>query len=529
MRRWNGWGDEAQAFPLPPNALPFLGARAGAPTPPRDAALADVLRTVPASRIKANGFDTSPEMRVRHSRGQSYPDWVLLRTGAPGPFVDGVALPASHDEAAAALKRARELGAIVIPYGGGTSVVGHLTVPKTDRPVISISLERMNRLLSLDPESLVARFGAGTPGPEVEAQLAPNGLLLGHFPQSYDYSTVGGWVVTRSSGQQSLRYGRIEQLFHAGRLATFKGEFRVGGMPASSAGQDLRECVMGSEGRIGLLTEVSVRVRPIPEHEAFHAVFFPTWDAGLTAIRTLAQGDAGLSLARLSNEVETETQLALAGHPSLIRWLERYLKMRGVGAGKVMLLLGASGSTRTVKRVLGDALSLCRSYRGVHAGRRPGAAWVRNRFRSAYLRNSLWDAGYAVDTMETCLEWPRVTPYMRAVEDAARGAFAAEKVRVHAYTHLSHVYRQGCSVYSTFVWPAAGDRERDLALWSRFKKAVSDAIVAHRGTISHQHGVGADHAAYLAAEKGPAGMELMRAMAREFDPDGLLNPGKLLP
>jgi alkyldihydroxyacetonephosphate synthase len=354
-------------------------------------------------------------------------------------------------------------------------------------------------------------------------------MLLGHFPQSYDYSTVGGWVVTRSSGQQSLRYGRIENLFHAGRLATFKGEFHVGGVPASSAGQDLRECVLGSEGRIGLLTEVAVRVRPMPEREEFHAVFFPDWDSALTAIRTLAQGDAGLSLARLSNEVETETQLALAGHPSLIRWLERYLRMRGVGAGKVMLLIGASGNTLAVRRALAGALSFCKTYRGIHAGQRPGAAWVRNRFRSAYLRNSLWDAGYAVDTMETCLEWPRVTPYMRAVEQAARDAFAADDVRVHAYTHLSHVYRQGCSAYSTFVWPAAGDRERELARWSRFKHAVSETIVKFRGTISHQHGVGADHAPYLAAEKGAVGIDLMRAIAREFDPDGLLNPGKLIP
>jgi alkyldihydroxyacetonephosphate synthase len=287
--------------------------------------------------------------------------------------------------------------------------------------------------------------------------------------------------------------------------------------------------VLGSEGRLGLLTEVAVRVRRIPEREAFHAVFFPDWDAGLTAIRELAQSDVGLSLARLSNEVETETQLALAGHAALIRWLERYLELRGAGVGKVMLLLGASGSSRTVRRALGDARSVCRAHGGVHAGQRPGAAWVKNRFRSAYLRNSLWEAGYAVDTMETCLEWPRVTAYMRAVEQAARDAFAANQVRVHAYTHLSHVYRQGCSVYSTFVWAAAGDRDRELERWSRFKRSVSETIVRFGGTISHQHGVGSDHAPYLAAEKGAAGMDLLRAMAREFDPDGQLNPGKLIP
>lgn len=527
MRRWNGWGDSAQDYPLTDDARHFLRERLGEPRPVRDATLEDALRAVPASRLAGGPFDTDPTTRLRHARGHSYPDWVAMRAGQLGPFPDAVATPATHDEAAAALAEARRRGAVVIPYGGGTSVVGHLTVPHGERPVLSLSLERMDRLLDLDESSWLARFGAGTPGPQVEAQLAQRGYLLGHFPQSYDYSTVGGWVVTRSSGQQSLRYGRIEQLFHAGRLATLKGELRVGGVPASAAGPDLREAVLGSEGRLGVLTEAVVRVRPLAEHEVFHAVFFPSWDQGFEAIRALGRSELPLSMLRLSNEVETETQLALAGHARLIAWLERYLRLRGAGAGKVMLLVGVTGSAAQVRRGLGEALALARQHHGVHAGARPGAGWVKNRFRSAYLRNSLWEAGYAVDTMETCLNWPQVTAYMRAVEQAARAAFAADDERVHAYTHLSHVYRQGCSVYSTFVWRASGDPARERERWARFKRAVSGAIVQAGGTISHQHGVGADHAPYLPAEKGPAGMDLIRAVAREFDPDGLLNPGKL--
>ena len=528
MRRWNGWGDSAQDFPLTDDARGFLRQRLGEPRPVHDATLEAALRAVPPSRLAGSKlFATDPEVRLRHARGQSFPDWLALRSGVAGPFPDAVALPTTHDEVAAALDEARRRGATVIPYGGGTSVVGHLAVPADDRPVLSLSLERLDRLLELDETSWLARFGAGTPGPQVEAQLAQRGYLLGHFPQSYDYSTVGGWVVTRSSGQQSLRYGRIEQLFHAGRLATLKGELRVGGVPASSAGPDLRECVLGSEGRVGLLTEATVRVRPLPEREVFHAVFFPGWEQGLAAIRALGQGEPPLSMLRLSNEVETETQLALAGHARLIGWLERYLQLRGAGTGKVMLLLGATGSAGVVRRALGDALALARRHGGVHAGARPGAGWVKNRFRSAYLRNSLWEAGYAVDTMETCLNWPQVTAYMRAVEQAARAAFEADGERVHAYTHLSHVYRQGCSVYSTYVWRASGDAARELERWTRFKRVVSETVVKFGGTISHQHGVGADHAPYLPAEKGAVGIDLIRAMARELDPDGLLNPGKL--
>jgi len=528
VRRWNGWGDSASDYPLTADALAFLRERIGPPTAPRDATLEDTLRGVPRSRLEPSPrLDTGAEARLRHARGQSFPDWIALRAGRPGPVPDAVALPASHDETADALAQARQLGAAVIPYGGGTSVVGHLAVPESDRPVVSLSLERLDRLIDLDETALLARFGAGTPGPQVEAQLAGKGYLLGHFPQSYELSTIGGWVVTRSSGQQSLRYGRIENLFHSGRVATFKGEWRVGGVPASSAGPDLRECLMGSEGRLGLLTEVGARIRPLAQRETFHAVFCPSWQQGIAAMRALAQGEIALSLLRLSNEVETETQLGLAGHPHLIAWLERYLRLRGVGSGKVMLLLGLTGAARAVQRGLREALAVTRAHRGVHAGAKPGAGWVKNRFRSAYLRNSLWDVGYGVDTMETCLNWPQVTAYMRAVEQAAREVFQREGERVHAYTHLSHVYRQGCSAYSTFVWRLCGDPDRELERWTRFKQAVSGTIVKHGGTISHQHGVGADHAPYLPAEKGQAGMDLLRAMAREFDPDGLLNPGKL--
>lgn len=527
MRRWNGWGDSALDYPLTDDARRFLAARIGEPLPVRDASLDEALQAVPASRLEGAGFDSGAETRLRHARGQSYADWVAMRSGRLGPFPDAVALPTSHEEVADCLARAQRAGALVIPYGGGTSVVGHLAVPAQARPVLSLSLERMDRLLELDETSWLARFGAGTPGPAIEAQLARRGFMLGHFPQSYELSTLGGWVVTRSSGQQSLRYGRIEQLFHAGRLATLRGELRVGGVPASAGGPDLREAVLGSEGRLGVLTEATARVRPRAEREVFHALFFPSWEQGAAAIRALGQTELPLSMLRLSNEVETETQLALAGHATLVAWLERYLRLRGAGPGKVMLLLGITGAGRAVRGALGEALSLARRHGGVHAGTRPGAGWVKNRFRSAYLRNSLWEAGYAVDTMETCLNWPQVTPYMRAVEQAARDVFAADGERLHAYTHLSHVYRQGCSVYSTFVWRACGDPERELARWARFKRAVSQTIVQFGGTISHQHGVGQDHAPYLPAEKGEQGIALIRAMARELDPEGLLNPGKL--
>ena len=529
MRRWNGWGDDSDNYVLTDDARAFVRGRVGDGKPRLDASLEAALRSVPDSRINGSTiFSTDPAVRLHHARGQSFPDWIAMKAGRMGPYADGVASPASHDEAAAALTEAKKLGAVVIPYGGGTSVVGHLNVPVTDRPVVNISLEKLNQLQSVDERSLTAVLSAGTPGPQVEAQLKSHGYLVGHLPQSYEYSTIGGWVVTRSSGQQSLRYGRIENLFAAGRMITPRGELTVGGHPASSAGPDLREAVMGSEGRFGLLTEVTARIRRLPEIEEFRAVFFPSWDSGIETVRQLAQSDIALSMLRLSNEIETETQLALvSGHRSAVDWLQRYLRFRGIGKGQCMLMIGLTGLAGQVSRARGDALSICRKHGGVHVGTMIGRAWAKNRFRGPYLRNTLWEAGYAVDTVETAINWPKATSLMRAIEQAARDSLARENERVHAFTHLSHVYRQGCSIYSTFVFRCADSVEADYERWHRLKSKVSETIVAHGGTISHQHGVGADHAPYLPAEKGQLGMDLIRAMARELDPQGIMNPGKL--
>ncbi|WP_420465745.1 FAD-binding oxidoreductase [Panacagrimonas sp.] len=528
MRRWNGWGEAEQSVALGSQALAFLRERIGPGQASPEAELDAVLRHVAASRLQLAGFDVSPETRLRHARGHSYRDWLALKYGRIGPVADAVASPATHEEARGLLQQAREAGAVVIPWGGGTSVVGHLDVPvDSDRPVLNLSLQHMNRLLDCDSTTRLARFGAGVAGPQIEAQLRDLGLMLGHYPQSFEYSTLGGWVVTRSSGQQSLRYGRIEQLFAAGRLATARGDLEVGGVPASSAGPDLREFVLGSEGRLGVLTEATVRLRPLPEREDFHAVFFPTWDQGVLAVRNLVQADLPLSMLRLSNESETETQLTLSGHDKAITWLKRYLKLRGSGVKPVMLVMGVTGLNREVLRTRRESLTVCKLARGVHAGRMIGAGWAKNRFRGPYLRNALWEAGYGADTVETCVNWPQLTPLMRAIEQAATDVMAQDDERVHAFTHLSHVYRQGCSLYSTFVFRSAADYEQDLARWQRLKARLSQTVVAHGGTISHQHGVGTDHAPYLAAEKGALGMDLIRAVARELDPDRMMNPGKL--
>ncbi len=528
MRRWNGWGDSATDFELTASARAFLDARVGASQPLQDVEQADCIAQVPASRLQGEkDLDTTAESRLLRAHGESFPDWLAKKFGVMGPFPDAVARPESHEEVVALIARAQQAGWQLIPFAGGTSVVGHLSVPGDAPPVLSVDLSALNQLRHLDETTRLATFDAGTAGPDVERQLRAHGYRLGHYPQSWEYSTVGGWVVTRSSGQQSLAYGRIEQLFAGGRMACPAGEIEIPSLPASSAGPDLREFVMGSEGRFGILSEAQMRVVPYPEAERFEPVMFPDWEAALVATRNLAQLRPGLSMLRLSNEIETETQLALAGHESAIAALQRYLRLRGVGQGQCMLMLGVSGSKRSVKRAWGEALAVCRQTGGVHMGPWVGRAWAKNRFRGPYLRNSLWAAGYGADTIETSVNWDQVTPLMQAMEQSARDAFAEEGEKVHAFTHLSHVYAQGSSIYSTFVFRATDDREQMFERWLRFKQRVSEKVVEFGGTISHQHGVGTDHKPYLVAEKSELGLSMIRAVARELDPQGIMNPGKL--
>lgn len=529
MRRWNGWGYETVDYPLPDKALVFLEQLVGPGTPPQDATLEEVVATVPPSRLPDHDLvSQDPAERIRHARGQSLPDWIALRYGRIPVFPDGVAYPLTGKHVRDLIRYADSAGARLIPYGGGTSVVGHINPLPGTEPVLTVDLRRLNQLVHFDETSQLATFAAGVTGPDLEAQLRAHGYTLGHFPQSFELSTLGGWIATRSSGQQSLGYGRIEDLFAGGCLESPAGSLDLPPFPASAAGPDLRQVVLGSEGRLGIITEATVRVTPLPEKEDFHAIFFPDFERGRTAVRQIVQAELPLSMMRLSTAAETTTTLALAGHEFLIGTLERLLSVRGVDEDKCLLLLGFSGSDALVKTARDAALSMTKDQDGVHVGRTFGKQWHKGRFRTPYLRNSLWQLGYAVDTLETATTWDNVPAMRQAIESALRSALAGTGEKVHVFTHLSHVYTTGASIYTTYLYRLATDPDETVQRWQALKTAASQAIVAHNGTISHQHGVGTDHAPYLAAEKGALGLAAIDDLRRRFDPKGIMNPGKLL-
>lgn len=529
MRRWNGWGDDSVHMSLSPGALSLLRDRIGeGQRRDSDAALNAVLKGVPRSRLPDHPLVTkTPGQRLFHAHGQSMPDWIGLRWGTLNRFPDGVAFPSSTDELRALFSFARDENAVMIPFGGGTSVVGHLSIPEDPRPILSLSLCRLNRLLDLDEYSRLATFEAGVAGPDIEAQLRAHGFTLGHYPQSFEYSTLGGWVATRSSGQQSAHYGRIEDLFAGGEMLTPRGPLYFPPFPASAAGPDLRQIILGSEGRLGIVHKAVVRIRPLPEKDEVHAVFFPSWAHGVEAVRAVAGEDIPFAMIRLSNPAETLTQLAMAGKETAVKLLKRYLRYRGIMDG-VMCLMGFTGSASHVRASRRRCHPILRRHKGVSVGRPIGEAWKHNRFRAAYLRNTLWTLGYAVDTVETAVLWNRVDHTMRTVEHAVRKSLKSINEKVHVFSHLSHVYPTGSSIYTTFLFRLADCAEETLARWQAIKTAASRAIVDAGGTISHQHGVGVDHRAFLEAEKGPVGMEMLRDLIQQVDPAGRFNPGKLV-
>ena len=533
--RWNGWGNININKKVSSHGAKLIKSHIGKTRKLFSVSLQQVLKTVPKSRLPAamielDTVSVDNEVRLRHARGQSFPDWIAMHGGDFEVFPDGVAFPESTADVETLLKLASEYDLIVIPFGGGTSVAGHINPQKGSRPVLTIAMSKMDQLINLDFESQIATFGAGTQGPAVEAQLDAHGYRLGHYPQSWELSTLGGWIAARSSGQQSLGYGRIEQMFAGGTLVTPQGVLNIADIPASSAGPDLREMMMGTEGRAGIFTEVKMRVQPQPEQELFKVVFLPNWEAGKAVLRQAVQKDIRLSMLRLSNAVETNTHLHLGTSPSQFLAISTYLKARGLDSKKVMLTYGVTGDKAQNKLALNQFQQLLQQHGGVSGKLADlmGKIWAHGRFKFPYLRGTLWEKGIMVDTFETATNWNNIDGQMQQMQKAVRSSLVDEGEAVMAFTHISHVYKQGASLYTTYFFRASKDHASTLARWQKIKHAASLSVANGKATISHQHGVGRDHAPYLAAEKGELGIQVTKDMLKSLDPEQRMNPGALI-
>jgi alkyldihydroxyacetonephosphate synthase len=526
MRRWNGWGEQGRTYPLSDSAVRYLASILGEPSPISDATLEEVLARVPLSRLPDHPWISKDAMvRLGHARGQSLPDWIALRSGDIGTFSDGVTYPTTEDEVQVALDFAYQNDVQIIPYGGGTSVAGHINPQPGEVPKLTLDLSRMDHLIDLDDTSQLATFQAGVRGPHLETQLRAHGYTLGHFPQSFEFSTLGGWIATRSAGQQSCYYGRIEDLFAGGRVLAPTGRLNLPAYPASAAGPDIRQVILGSEGRYGIITQATVRISQISAAEGFYAVFFHDWESGVSAVRELAQSHTNVSMLRLSNAQETTTTLMLSGKDRLVTWAERGLRLLGLSPNRCLLIFGVTGQPRQTGETRDQVTTLARRHKALSVGALIGDQWRKSRFTTPYLRNTLWELGYALDTLETAISWNKVLEATSSIKRAIHSSLAEFDEHPLVLAHLSHVYQDGASIYVTYLFRHGPNPEDTYRRWQAMKSSASQAILDHGGTISHQHGIGHDHATYLKSEKGPLGIGILKSIGESLDPKGLLNPG----
>ena len=533
--KWWGWGDPSVLPELDEAALATLRERVGELSPSPRAAELDGFELpapepLPRALLDSVGEEnvfTGLEDRVRHATGCGYADLARLRGGRLDEAPDAVLLPTDADAVRRALLACAEEGVAVVPFGGGTSVVGGVAPLRGDHSrVVSLDLARL-RGIEVDDRSLTARLGAGLRGPEAEAELAAHGLVLGHYPQSFEYATIGGFAATRSAGQASSGYGRFDALVSSVRLIAPAGDLRTLETPHTAAGPSLRELVVGSEGVFGVIPEVTVRVRPAPRVRRYEAWMAESFEAGAEIVRALAQGPGLPDVIRVSDEEETEVSLALSGPRGLAGTLfGGYLGLRKRRGG-CLVVVGLEGGEEAVARR--RALSVRELRRGgaVYLGQSAGRSWEHGRFQGPYLRDTLMEMGAMVETLETSHTWSRLGELHAAVGTAIRDSLGAQGTPGLVFCHLSHAYADGASLYFTFISRAR--RGEEIAQWQQVKRAACEAIVAHGGTITHHHAVGRDHAPYMEAEVGQTGLEVLRAAKERLDPAGIMNPGKLLP
>ncbi|WP_372670361.1 FAD-binding oxidoreductase [Amycolatopsis kentuckyensis] len=500
-----------------PGAAPAGNLPVEIPSPKLDGSAADALSKV----VGAENVLVDAAERLARATGLSYLD--LLRRRSPGadfPVPDAVVLPADPDEVQAVLDVCVTHDVGVVPFGGGTSVVGGVAALRGDKAsVIALDLVRLDALVSVDAESRIAVLQAGVRGPEAERLLGERGLTLGHTPQSFERATIGGFAATRSAGQASSGYGRFEDMVTGVRLATPRGEWKLGVAPASAAGPDLRQLAIGSEGTLGVITEVSLRVRPAPPVRRYEGYALPGWEAGREAVRDLAQHHALADVTRLSDVDETEVSLALnAGLKTTA--LRRYLAARGV-SHPCFLIVGWEGTAHDVALRRRETTRRLKAAGAVRVGKALGESWRHGRFAGPRQRDALLDQGVCVETLETAAYWSNVDE----LRDDVRAALTASLGRAIVMCHISHAYETGASLYFTVL--TARDETDPIGQWQRAKAAACEAITG-LGTISHHHAVGVDHAPYLQAEIGSLGVEVLRAAKSTVDPSGILNPGKLV-
>lgn len=525
--KWNAWGDPEAAKPLSDGIRALLEQALGVEESTaaelqaeqvrlRPSSLSDTDREALAGIVGADYCHVDDTGRLLRAGGKSTLDLLRRKDTDVQDAPDAVLLPRRDEEIAAILRYCSDHRIAVVPFGGGTSVVGGLDPIRGDfTAVISLDLRRLDELHSLDEVSGEAELGGGVTGPDAERLLGERGFSLGHFPQSFQFATIGGFAATRSSGQDSAGYGRFDDMVRGLRAVTPAGVVDLGRAPASAAGPDLRQLLIGSEGVFGIITRVRVRVHPVPTATRYEAWSFPDFATGADALRAVVQTGTGPTVIRLSDEAETGVNLATTENIG-----EKQI------TGGCLAITMFEGTEAHVASRHAETQAVLQAAGGTSLGDEPAKAWEHGRFGAPYLRDSLLSAGALCETLETATNWSNVPALKAAVTEALTTSLAGSGTPALVLCHISHVYPTGASLYFTVV---AGQRGNPIEQWRKAKTAASEAMMRTGATITHHHAVGADHRPWMRDEIGDLGVAMLRAVKSTLDPAGILNPGKLIP
>jgi alkyldihydroxyacetonephosphate synthase len=545
-RKWNGWGDPAEHARMPLDSIAWnylceqlaLKETKNTTVPPLEqwsvpaSRLPEKTRTELQKLVGAAYVNEEAKDRLLHGLGKSYRDLVRLRLQRLPALPDAVVYPASTKEVLDVVQMAAAENLQVIPFGGGSSVVGGVEVRPRHDGDLAVVLDtcRLNAVVEVDEYSGLARLQAGMYGPELEKALNAKGFTLGHFPQSFEYSALGGWIATRGAGQQSTKYGKIEDMVRGLTMATPAGLLETRVYPGHAAGPDLNQVLVGSEGVYGVITEAVMKIRRAPEIQRLVAYAFPGFRPAREALRELMQRGITPAVLRVSNRTETASFLKLGTvDASPLKLLLQDIGVNVVGLigpslrDGCLMLIGFEGDRAVVQKDQALASRVLKAHKGFSLGESPGRKWLHERYRMPYLRDLLLDRGLLVDTLETATTWNNLYHLYSETREALREGVAATGAKPLVLCHISHVYPDGASLYFTFMARREGDGEEQ---WIGIKQRASNTIAAAGGVLSHHHAVGYEHKPWMEHEHG-AGLEVFRAVKTHLDPSGVMNPGKL--
>jgi len=545
QNKWWGWGNRGKRYRIKnrDELVSYLESRIGQlETPIQGIDIGDLGASPPylsqqdVSLLKdivgEKWVKLDENIRILYSFGKSYKDLICLRNGHVDLVTDAVVFPGNETEIESILQWAIDSNVSIIPFGGGTSVVGGLERDEFSNKVITISLERFTDLIEIDKMSMTARCQAGILGPDLEKRLNKAGFSLGHFPQSFEFSTLGGWIATRGAGQASTKYGKIEHLVESVRIITPECVIESGPFPAQATGSDLLQVIIGSEGTFGIITEAVIKIHEIPAVCDTRGYLFKDIDKGVEAIRRMLQVHISPAIIRLSDINETAISVKLRelekGKLDLKQRIgEFYLGLRGLSLKEgFLLILGFEGGKEEVRYEKKLATGIIRRYDGVYLGKSPGRSWQESRFEHPYLRDELISLGVLVDTLETSTTWSNLLPLYRTVLSALNTSFESMDTLGLVLAHISHAYTDGASLYFTFLLPAKAGKEIDQ--WERIKSDTIESFIKNGGSLSHHHGIGKDHIRWMETFLGENSVEIMHSIKRQLDPHHILNPGKLI-